>query len=191
MAAPAPLAAFPPSRDACPTLPAPLLQRGYGLRPLVAGDLSWLRELYASTRAEELAPVPWPEAAKRLFLESQFALQHQHYLAHFGDSHFLAIERDGAAVGRYYLQRNPSHDLIVDISLFPAERGCGVASALIAHSQHEAGLRGSGMELHVDGANPAALRLYQRLGFVGVEQQGTHLLMRWQRACAQQTGKIS
>ena len=179
MAAPAPLSAFPPRRDACPTLPALLLQRGYGLRPLVAGDLPWLRELYASTRAEELAPVHWPDSAKRLFLDSQFALQHQHYLAHFSDAHFLAIERGGAAVGRYYLQRNPSHDLIVDISLFPAERGRGAATALIAHSHHEAGLRGSGMELHVHIGNSAALRLYQRLGFVVTEHRRTHLLMRW------------
>ena len=184
-------APFPVGRDTCPAVPALLLQRGYTLRPLVQDDLPWLRDLYASTRAEELAEVPWPEAAKRMFLDGQFALQHQHYLAHFSDANFLAIERGGGAVGRYYLQRNPSHDLIVDISLFPAERGSGVASALIAHSQHEACLRGSGMELHVHIGNSAALRLYQRLGFVVGAHQGPHLLMRWAGPRATDAASVS
>ncbi|RDZ28224.1 GNAT family N-acetyltransferase [Lysobacter silvisoli] len=179
MQAPSQLTSFPAGRDDRLTAPALLSERGYALRPLHDGDLPWLRELYASTRAEEMAPVPWPDAAKRAFLASQFALQHQHYLAHYGDSDFLAIERDGAPAGRYYLQRAAPHHLIVDICLLPDERGRGVAAALIAHSQRTAAAQDCGLQLHVQSDNAAARRLYQRLGFVMVEDLRSHLLLRW------------
>lgn len=173
------LTSFPAGRDDRLAVPALLGERGYALRPLCDDDLPWLRELYASTRAEELAPVPWPEAAKRAFLDSQFALQHQHYQAHYSDSDFLAIERGGVPVGRYYLQRGTSDHLIIDVCLFPGERGRGVAAALIGHSQGEAAALGCGMTLHVQADNVAAQRLYRRAGFALIHDQGSHLLLRW------------
>ena len=170
---------FPAGRDDRLRIPACLHGRGYRLRPLCDDDVPWLRTLYASTRAEELAPVPWPEAAKRAFLDSQFALQHQHYLAYHGDSDFLAIERDGLPVGRFYLRRSAPDHLIVDVCLLPDERGRGVAAALIGHSQQDAAAHGRGMILHVQRHNTDAQRLYQRLGFAFVEDQQGHLLLRW------------
>ncbi|MFZ5635356.1 MAG: GNAT family N-acetyltransferase [Pseudomonadota bacterium] len=159
--------------------PASLAGRGFSLRTLHDRDLPWLRDLYASTRAEEMAPVPWPEIAKRSFLDQQFALQHQHYLAHFGDSDFLAIERDGRPVGRYYLQRVAPEHLIVDISLFPDQRGQGIGAALIERSQAEAAALGRGMHLHVSVSNPGARRLYERLGFVAGSAENGYRAMRW------------
>jgi GNAT superfamily N-acetyltransferase len=178
-------APFPQERPDRPQIPAPLAGRGYSLRALRAGDLPWLRELYASTRAEEMAAVPWSEIAKRGFLDQQFALQHQHYLTHFGDSDFLAIEYDGRPVGRYYLQRVAPDHLIVDISLFPEQRGQGVGAALIRHSQAEAAALERGMRLHVHDSNPGARRLYERLGFiaVGTAEQG-YRPMRWAPAAS-------
>lgn len=160
--------------------PALLAKRGFLLRALRDDDLPWLRDLYASSRAEEMAPVPWPEIAKRSFLDQQFGLQHQHYLVHFGDADFLAIEQTGhGPVGRYYLQRVAPEHLLVDISLFPALRGSGVGSALIRQSQQEAATLGRGMSLHVQQSNPGARRLYERLGFVADGTEGSHRLMRW------------
>ncbi|MES2672325.1 MAG: GNAT family N-acetyltransferase [Pseudomonadota bacterium] len=161
--------------------PALLIERGFSLRAAHDGDLPWLRDLYASTRAEEMAPVPWPEIAKRSFLDQQFGLQHQHYLKHFGDADFLAIEHaERGPVGRYYLQRTAPEHLLVDISLFPAMRGSGVGTALIRQSQQDAAKLGRGMHLHVQQSNPAARRLYERLGFVAEEgAEGTHRPMRW------------
>jgi Uma2 family endonuclease len=40
-------------------------------------DREFMARLYASTRTEELAPVPWPEEIKQAFLQSQFELQRE------------------------------------------------------------------------------------------------------------------
>lgn len=180
-AAPDRLAPFPAERPNRMTAPARLAERGFSLRWLRADDLPWLRDLYATTRAEEMATVPWPAPAKRQFLDQQFALQHRHYLAHYGDTDFLAIERKGRPAGRYYLQRSAPDHLIVDICLFPALRGQGAGEALIRQSQADAAALGRGMHLHVLQANPGARRLYERLGFVvtGPALHGTHLPMHW------------
>jgi ribosomal protein S18 acetylase RimI-like enzyme len=179
-ATPQPLASFPPERVDRIQTPALLAERGFSLRAARDDDLPWLRDLYASTRAEEMAPVPWPELVKRTFLDEQFGLQHRHYLSHFADSDFLAIEHSAyGAVGRYYLQRAAPEHLLVDISLFPAQRGSGVGSALIRQSQIDAAALGCGMRLHVHAANAGARRLYERLGFVVEDTEGTYQLMRW------------
>ncbi len=157
-----------------------LSEHGISLRPLVDADLPWLRDLYASTRAEEMAPVPWPESAKRSFLDQQFALQHQHYIAHFGDSDFLAVEHVGRGpIGRYYLQRKSPEHLIVDICLFTEMRGRGIGSLLIRQSQRDCATQGRGMCLRVQESNRAARQLYERLGFVNEGNGGIHRLMRW------------
>lgn len=181
MAAPQRLAPFPPERVDRMQTPALLIGRGFSLRAARDDDLPWLRDLYASTRADEMAPVPWPEIAKRSFLDQQFGLQHQHYMQHYGDADFLAIEHgQRGPVGRYYLQRAAPEHLLVDISLFPGMRGSGVGSALIRQSQTEAAALGRGMYLHVLHTNAGAHRLYTRLGFVADGGEGTHRRMRWE-----------
>lgn len=184
VATPSRLAPFPPERPDRMTTPVLLAERGFSLRWLRDDDLPWLRDLYATTRAEEMAPVPWPQIAKRAFLDQQFGLQHQHYLAHYGDTDFLAIEQAGRGpVGRYYLQRAESACLVVDICLFPHLRGSGVGGALIRQSQIEAAALGRGMHLHVARTNPAARRLYERLGFVVTDDSGaSHIAMAWMPA---------
>lgn len=170
---------FPPGRGDRLATPGFLRARGIGLRPASDGDLPWLRALYATTRADELARVPWPEAAKRDFLDSQFALQHLHYLNHYGEADFLIIEGDGVSLGRYYLHRGEPDYLIVDISIDPAARNQGIAGALIVQTQRDAAGRGCGVQLHVQIDNSGAQRLYERLGFAAVEQRGGHRRMRW------------
>lgn len=151
---------------------------GCDLRPIHDGDLPWLRDLYASSRTDELAVLPWPDIAKRAFLDSQFTAQHLSYRARFPEAAFLALEREGRPLGRYYLDRGAS-DLIVDICLFPEARGQGLGTALIRAGQHDAATRGRDMTLHVQHTNPAALRLYRRLGFVVTDGGDTHATMRW------------
>lgn len=146
---------------------------GLSLRPITAADLPFLSDLYAEVRREELAPVPWPEEAKRAFLQDQFDLQHAHYQKHYVGADFLVIEFDGLAIGRVYVHRSPSDIRVMDIALMPAYRGRGLGSALFAELIEESEHTGVPISLHVEAENPAN-RLYQRLGFEHWEDRGVY-----------------
>jgi ribosomal protein S18 acetylase RimI-like enzyme len=180
---------FPAQRSDCDALiePAPLSERGFFLRAAVDDDLPWLRELYASTRAEEMTPVPWPEATKRAFLEQQFELQHRHFISHFAGADFWLVEGLQGPIGRLYRDRADSadaraDDLIVDICFLPAWRGHGLGGVLLSAAQAAAAARGRGLKLHVQVHNTRALSLYQRLGFTITSTAGAHTEMRWPAA---------
>jgi ribosomal protein S18 acetylase RimI-like enzyme len=146
-----------------------------------AADLEFVAALYASTREEELRPVPWTEEEKQLFLRSQFDAQTVHYRQHYSDAEYLIIERDGAAAGRLYLHWNQDDLRIIDIALMPQHRGLGVGNEILLALQAEAAGKGCSVSIHVEVNNPA-LRLYQRLGFQPVDEHGMYLLMRWTAA---------
>lgn len=177
MAGPRP---FPTGRPG-PRIPAALSAASVGLRHACDADLPSLAGLYADTRAEEMAALPWPAAVRQAFLDQQFALQHQHYLTHNGGADFLVIEHGGRLIGRYYLDRGEREDLVVDISLLAAWRGRGIGTALLVDSQAQAAAAGRGLWLHVLRWNEAAKRLYGRLGFEPREagSTDTHLVMDW------------
>lgn len=163
-------------------LPAPLAGRGLRLRAANEADLSWLRTLYAGTRAEEMAGVPWPEAARRAFLDQQFALQHRHYVLHFADADFLVLESGDGPCGRLYLRRTAPEHLLVDISLFAHCRGAGLGTALVQAAQDDAARAGRDLCLHVQAGNDGAMRLYRRLGFLPEGETGTgHRSLRWRQ----------
>lgn len=171
---------FPAARDDHFRAPVTLAERGIVLRPACEADIAYLENLYASTRADELAHAPWPQAAKQVFLRDQFSLQHRHYLIYYGDADFLMVESGGAPIGRYYLQRSRPDYVIVDISLDATARGRGVASSLIEATQADARKHGCGVVLHVNQQNLAARRLYERHGFVpAANDAATHLRMSW------------
>ncbi|MDQ3511498.1 MAG: GNAT family N-acetyltransferase [Pseudomonadota bacterium] len=157
------------------------LQGGVVLRSATADDLPYLRQLYAGTREQELAAVPWPPAAKQAFVDQQFALQHQHYIRTYVGAEFLVVLCGGTPVGRYYLWHSEADFLIIDISLDPGMRGRGVGSALIGQTQSMAAERGCGVRLNVRRDNEAARRLYLRLGFLPgtCEEDDAYLPMRW------------
>lgn len=162
--------------------PLPLLPRaaarGLVLRRERAADFPFLADLYASTRAEELAPLPWSAEEKRVFLEQQFRAQHAHYLRHYPDADWLVVERDGVPVGRLYLERWPSEIRIIDIALVPEARGDGLGRALLEDVQELAARDGLGVGIHVE-YNNRAMRLYLRLGFSKREDKGVYHLLRW------------
>ncbi|NZA27745.1 GNAT family N-acetyltransferase [Luteimonas sp. SJ-92] len=172
----------PPPADPLPA-PAALSARGLTLRPAADADLPWLRLLYASTRADEFAPLGWPEDAQRAFLDQQCALQHAHYLRCFPDALFLLLDGPQGPCGRLYLLRRVPDHLLIDISLLPPWRGAGIGGALVAAAQEDAAARGRGLHLHVARGNPRARSLYERLGFRAdaAQDSASHLAMRWRR----------
>jgi len=151
---------------------------GLTFRPIGEADMKFLAEVYASTRAEELAAAPLSDADKAAFLSSQFHLQHAHYQKHYPNADWLVIARGGAGIGRLYIERWPTQHRIIDIAFLPEHRGQGAGEALLRDLMDEAASVGKAVSIHVEKHNPA-MRLYRRLGFQLEEDKGVYDLMRW------------
>lgn len=137
-------------------------------------DTDFLRALYATVRAEEMAVVPWPEAVKAAFLRQQFDAQDLCYTSSYPGARQWIIIRDTGAtrrpVGRFFLYCGVNDWRIIDIAFLPEWRGMGMGSGLITATAADAAAAGCTLSLHVDIHNRAK-SLYRRLGFV---EDGAH-----------------
>jgi ribosomal protein S18 acetylase RimI-like enzyme len=149
------------------------------LRPAVADDEEFLFELYAGTRAGELALGQWDAAQAAAFLRLQFRAQQQSYHHQFPAAATQVVLADGAAIGRLITDRSAAEILLVDISLMPAWQDRGIGTALIQILQEEAESSGQAIRLHVLVTNRAQ-HLYQRIGFVRQGEPSVYLTMTWQ-----------
>lgn len=147
------------------------------LRPIVDADQAFLRKLYATTRAQEMAQVDWPAATIDAFLAQQFDAQHTYYQAHFPDAEFCVIEADGQPIGRAYLFWTVTHLQIIDLALLPECRGRGIGSRLLREWLERVDAQGLSVGLHVEHYNPAQ-HLYQRHGFQCEGENGVYLKLR-------------
>jgi GNAT superfamily N-acetyltransferase len=169
------LPAFPKVRADSGAIAASLSIVGVTLHACDDGDMPFLRSLYRQTRDDELAFTGWPEAMKAAFANSQFDLQHTHFVRCFPNAHFLRLHRGGRDIGRYYLDISDNAWHVVDIAIRTDLRGQGIGSALLRATRDLA----PAVTLTVATNNPAALRLYARLGFVDEgEAGGMHRRMR-------------
>lgn len=144
--------------------------------PIRETDRAFLERLYADTRTEELALTGWSETQKQAFLRQQFEAQHTFYRQHFADARFDLILLDDQPVGRFYVDRRADEIRIIDIALLPEYRGQGIGGRLLRELLAEAATAGQPLRIHVERYNPA-LRLYQRLGFRSVGDNGVYFLM--------------
>ncbi|MCU1390032.1 MAG: Acetyltransferase, family [Ilumatobacteraceae bacterium] len=153
------------------------LPSAVSLRPVEPHDRAFLSDLYASTRTEELAAVPWTDEQKATFLAQQFTAQDASYRDNYPDAQFSVVELDGVPVGRLYVARLEAGEIrIVDIALLPGVRGKGVGSALVHDLIEAADRQGVIVSLHVEHWNPA-VQLYERLGFFRVAANDVHIRM--------------
>jgi ribosomal protein S18 acetylase RimI-like enzyme len=148
---------------------------GVHLRPALESDLPLLAEIYATTRAEELRQVPWNEAQKRAFTDSQSLHQERHYALHYPAAERLVIAREGA-IGRIYVDTSDASVLLMEVTLLPAFRQQGIGTNLMNVFLSYADELGREASLHVEAINPAK-RMYERMGFVRVETHGFYEYM--------------
>src|SRR6266436_5956800 len=134
------------------------------LRAATPEDEQFLRAVYAGTRAEELARVPWSEEQKRAFTNMQFAAQDADFRQHYPTAQYSIIEVQGVPAGRLYVDRCQKEIRIIDIALLPEHRRGGIGTKLLRELQDEARTAGKTLTIHVEKFNPA-LNLYRRLGF--------------------------
>lgn len=138
-------------------------------RPRAAGDEAHLREVFAATRADEVAGWGWPGAAVRAFLVMQFDAR-ERSLAGLDDR---VVEVHGVPAGRLVLDESGPALRLVDMALLPEFRGAGLGGELLARLCARADAEGRSIELHVLGGSPV-VGLYQRWGFAAGAPEGVY-----------------
>jgi ribosomal protein S18 acetylase RimI-like enzyme len=147
------------------------------LRPVQDSDNEFLMKVYGSTREQELAHVPWTAEQKQQFVRMQYEAQKSHYAAQHPQASHEIICVEGIDAGRLYLDRAGEKFHILDITLLPEHRNRGAGSFLMGQIMAEAKEAGKPVSIFVETFNPS-LRLFQRLGFTPVQQEGFHLLLQ-------------
>jgi ribosomal protein S18 acetylase RimI-like enzyme len=136
--------------------------------------------LYASTRKAEMALVPWSDAQKQAFVESQFTAQTRSY----AESHPYAIHEvimvDGSPCGRLYISRTATSLHILDITIAPSRRNGGIGSRTLTEILQEADQTNKSVSIYVETFNPSR-RLFERLRFRIASEDGFMLLL--ERPC--------
>lgn len=170
-----------PAKGESPPDPSPA---GLKLRTATRADLPFFLQLFAAFRAPELLLAPWSAEQKQAFIDSQFSLQHTHFVHNFPRADFWVIERGGVPGGRLYLDRTQRDWRIIELGLAPALQGAGLGSALIGWVQTSARTAGKRVALSVAVNNPRAQALYRRLGFMETTPGAgeMHIEMIWQAA---------
>jgi ribosomal protein S18 acetylase RimI-like enzyme len=67
---------------------------------------------------------------------------------------------------------------VLDIALLPEHRGRGIGAWLLTDVLAEAGAAAKPVQIHVERFNPAQ-RLYDRLGFRQIADEGVYLRLEW------------
>jgi hypothetical protein len=153
------------------------------LRAATPADDAFLREVYASARAPEMAMVPWSEEQKTAFLKHQFDAQDAYYRGQFPTAEFLVIMKDETAVGRIYILREEHAIRILDITLMTDSRAQGIGTSVIKPLLDEATAANTAVNIWVESFNPSQT-LFRRLGFLVAQEDGVNQLLEF-RAVAQ------
>jgi ribosomal protein S18 acetylase RimI-like enzyme len=151
------------------------------LRPVTAADDDFIFNCYASTRAQELAQVPWSPEQKEAFVKMQYTAQKQHYAAEAPHANHDIIYVESTPVGRIFLDRREDALHILDITVLPQYRNHGTGALLLRRLLDDAGRAEKPVTIYVESFNPS-LRFFERLGFRKDHEKGFHLLMKWQPA---------
>ena len=154
------------------------------LRPVAPEDEEFLLQVYASSRADEMALVPWDEEQKRAFVRSQFEAQYAQYDERFPDAEYNVIIYKGSRAGRLWIGRTPEQIRLLDIAILPEFQNQGIGAVLLKSLLAESEQRGLPLRHMVFKLNAAALRFYQRFGFSQIDDVGAYIHMERQPASA-------
>ncbi len=150
------------------------------LRPILPEDAEFLYEVYASTRADELAQVPWSEAQLKMFLKMQLNARDQSYRMYYTEIEDQIILLKDQPIGRLIVVRTDEEIRLADVALLPEYRHSGTGTSLIKTLMTEAGRTQKPIRLQVEKPNGQARRLYDRLGFTTTGENITHFQMEYQ-----------
>ncbi len=148
------------------------------LIPVTPSDNSFLFEIYASSRAEELKFAPWTEDRKLAFLESQFEAQTNHYNASYPNRSFDLITLEDEPAGRFFQAELADEIRIIDITLLPRFRNGGIGTVILSNLLDTATIKHKPVSIYLETYNRSQT-LFTRLGFVPVSDDGVYCL--WEK----------
>jgi ribosomal protein S18 acetylase RimI-like enzyme len=151
--------------------------RNISSRAATAEDDSFLRELFASTRPQEMAFFGDNEDQKRAFISMQFSILPRSY----PDAMHTIILAGNVPIGRTIIDRSESELRLVDIALLPEFRNYGIGALLVRQLLDEGSEKHLPVRLQVFKYGDA-VRFYERLGFQLIEENGSHLKMEWRNS---------
>lgn len=136
-------------------------------------DDDFLFELFSFAKEFELSISGMNNSQKTSFLKSQFTLKNNDYNTRFHNANFLIILRNKKAVGRlvFYITDRVH---IVDISFSKKEISKGYGTSVLNDLILFAKSINLPLSLNVAMDNIIAMRLYIKLGFKLISQQGFH-----------------
>ena len=149
-----------------------------GSRPVCVDDEAFLLKVYASTRREEFAAIPWTETQLEAFLRMQFVAQSRDYAAQYAEADHRIILHNGEMAGRIMTAGTDEGIHLVDISLLPEFRNRGIGTILIGNLLADAVRESFSVHLQVLQNNPAK-HLYERLGFSIAGEHDFYFHMQW------------
>ena len=162
------------------------------LRAVEPQDEEFLLDVYASSRAEELARVPWDETQKRAFLRQQFEAQRTQYFERFPDAEYDIILYRGRPAGRLWIGRSAEQTRLLDIAILPEFQNQGIGGVLVRALMKDAETAGVPLRHMVFKLNTDALRFYERLGFTPIDDVGAYIHMeRRPDAASRQTSSAT
>jgi RimJ/RimL family protein N-acetyltransferase len=148
------------------------------LRKALAEDETFLREVYACARAQELALAPWSDEQREAFLRMQFDTQHSYYHAQFPEASYEIILQEAEPIGRVYVHRTEEDIRVLDITILPTYRNGSIGTSLIHELLAEGTRVGKAVSIWVEHFNPSRT-LFERLGFSKIQEDGYNLLLEW------------
>lgn len=168
----------PPSPPPALLLPAAFASQGLSLRPASDADLAFERALFETARSDIALLAPWPDDVRKSFLDRQFHFQSVHYARTYPTADLLLVIRHTDPIGRLIVDRAGLEWVLVDIALLPDCRGRGLGRALLGSLLEAAARADASVFLTVEVHNRARA-LYERLGFLIVDESFPNTAMEW------------
>jgi ribosomal protein S18 acetylase RimI-like enzyme len=150
-------------------------------RPVVMPDDEiFLKELYASTREEDVAMWGMPDEQAKMLVDMQYRAQKGQYEGQYPEALHEIILFNGTPVGRMMTTRSEEEVFFIDIAVLTDYRSLGIGTVIFKGLMREAQESNRPLNFSVLVSNHKAIKLYKRLGMDFIGDTGSHYLLRWQ-----------
>jgi len=147
-------------------------------RVIEDSDKNYLKALYADSRAREMNMTVWSDQEKTRFLDQQYEFQDRSFTLNYIGAIRRIIQLDGRDIGRLFINEADDHMRILDLTIHSDYQRRGIATDILKSLLNKAYGGKVPVKLSVVHDNPAR-KLYARLGFHPVRQDGLYVEMIW------------